>query len=364
MSGIFEIRDSGFMDTSAQRHHDNAPDTDDAANPVLAEVTRGDTVESRHRGAFAVVDAAGRVALSAGDVERAIYARSAIKPIQALALIETGAAAAFALSDREIALACASHNGEPCHVDALRAWLGRLGLGEPDLVCGAAQTDDAPAQDRPLDRSRRGPLHDNCSGKHAGFLTVAKHLGHPTAGYHRFDHPVQQRVQGVLEQMSGLDLGAAPRGIDGCGIPAIAMPLGNIALAMARLADPADQPDTRQDACARVRAAMAAEPYMVAGADRFCTRVMAITREAALIKTGAEGVYCGALPGLGLGIAVKVDDGARRAAELVMGALLCRLGILDETNGAPIADALEPAVKSRAGETVGTLRPGPGLAGG
>ncbi len=349
------------MDTGAQRQSETASDADDAANPVLAEITRGDTVESRHRGAFAVVDAAGGVALSAGDIERPVFPRSAIKPIQALPLIETGAAAAFALGDREIALACASHNGEPCHVDAVRAWLGRLGLGERDLVCGTPQTDEAAARDRPLERSRRGKLHDNCSGKHAGFLTVAMHLGHPTKGYHRFDHPVQQRVQGVLEQMSGLDLGAAPRGTDGCGIPALAMPLGNIALAMARLADPRDQPDARRDACARVRAAMAAEPYMVAGADRFCTRIMEVTGEAALIKTGAEGVYCGALPGLGLGIAVKLDDGAGRAAELVMGALLRRLGILDQANSAPIRDALEPAVKSRAGEMVGVIRPGPGL---
>ncbi len=205
-------------------------------------------------------------------------------------------------------------------------------------------------------------VHNNCSGKHAGFLSVARHLGHATKDYIRYEHPVQQLVLGILEQMTGLELGGAPRGIDGCGIPAIAMPLRNIALAMARLADPGDQPDARRDACARVRAAMAAEPYMVAGADRFCTRIMEVTGEAALIKTGAEGVYCGALPGLGLGIAVKLDDGARRAAELVMGALLRRLGILDQANSAPIRDALEPAVKSRAGEMVGVIRPGPGLA--
>ena len=317
------------------------------ANPVLAEVMRGDTVESRHRGALAVVDMGGHVALSAGDIEATVFARSAVKPIQALALIETGAADAFALTDREIALACASHNGEACHVDAVRAWLSRLGLGEDDLVCGTDPTGD------------KSPAHDNCSGKHTGFLTVAKHLGHPTDGYHRFDHPVQQRVLGVLEQMTGLDLGDAPRGTDGCGIPALAMPLGNIALSMARLADPADQPDVRQAACARVRAAMAAEPYMVAGKGRFCTRIMEVTGAAALIKTGAEGVYCGALAGMGLGIAVKIDDGARRAAELVMGALLRRLEILNDANSAPIRDALEPAVLNRGGEEVGVIRLGP-----
>ncbi len=347
------------MDTGGEGQRDKVARAGVAANPVLVEVMRGDTVESRHRGAFAVVDAAGRVVLSAGDVERVVFPRSAIKPIQALALIETGAADAFALTDKEIALACASHNGETCHVDTVRAWLDRLGLGEKDLVCGRRPAGQGAAPDRPLDRSRRGPLHDNCSGKHAGFLTVARHLGTPTMGYHRFDHAVQQRVLGVLEQMTGLDLGDAPRGTDGCGIPAIAMPLGNVALAMARLADPADQPDARQDASARIRAAMAAEPYMVAGADRFCTRIMEVTGRAALIKTGAEGVYCGALTGLGLGIAVKIDDGARRAAEMVMGGLLRRLGILDKANSATINDALEPVLHSRAGEAVGAIRLGP-----
>ncbi len=316
-------------------------------NPVLAEITRGDHVESRHRGAFAVVDALGRAVLSSGDVERPVYARSAIKPLQALPLIETGAADAFSLTEREIALACASHSGETCHVEAVQAWLAGIGCGEDDLVCGARPPDPG---------MEYQPAHDNCSGKHSGFLTVARHLGHPTKGYHRRDHPVQNHVLGVLEQMSGLDLGDAPRGIDGCGIPVIAMPLRNIALAMARLADPADQPDARQAACARIRSAMAAEPHMVAGEGRFCTRIMEVTREAALIKTGAEGVYCGALAHAGLGIAVKIDDGATRAAQVVMGALLLRLEILDDGNSEPIRDALEPTIYSRSGEAVGQMR--------
>jgi L-asparaginase II len=328
------------MDSSAGSA---AEDSAVTANPVLVEVRRGDMVESRHRAAFAVVDTDGHVVLSAGDVERQVYPRSAIKPIQALPLIETGAADAFDLTDVEIALACASHNGESCHVSAVRAWLDRIGLSERDLVCGA---------DPGRGRSRRGPAHDNCSGKHTGFLTVARHLGYPSEGYHRRDHAVQQRVLGVLEQMTGLDLDDAPRGIDGCGIPVIGIPLGNIALAMARLADPHDQPEGRQAACARICAAMAAEPFMVAGSGRFCTRVMEAVGPRAVVKTGAEGVYCAALPEHGLGVAIKADDGAPRAAEAAMAGVLRRLGIIGEAE----AYLLTQSVRNRVGLEVGQVR--------
>ncbi len=198
--------------------------------------------------------------------------------------------------------------------------------------------------------------HNNCSGKHAGFLTVARHLGVETAGYIKFEHPIQQRVLGILEQMTGLDLGRAPRGIDGCGIPTLGIPLGNLALAMARLGDPSDQPETRQAAAARLRRAVAAEPFMVAGTGRFCTRVMALTGERALVKTGAEGVYCAALPELGLGVALKVDDGATRAAELIMGRLLVALGVLSETEAEELGGVLEQPLHNRAGRVVGAVR--------
>ena len=349
------------MDTGTERHYGHGPARDaGAANPVLVEATRGELVESRHRAAFAVVDAAGRVVSSAGDIARPVYARSGLKPIQALPLVETGAAEAYDLSDAEIALACASHSGEPRHVDAVLAWLDRLGFGETDLVCGAQPAPQGGQRQTPGRPDKRGPAHDNCSGKHAGFITVAHHLGHPAAGYHRDDHPVQQRVRATLEQMAGLDLAAAPRGIDGCGIPVIAMPLTNIACAMARLADPTGQPDPRQAACATIRAAMAARPDMVGGKGRFDTRVMTVTGAAALIKGGAEGVYCGALAGPGLGIALKVDDGSGPAAAFVMGRLLCRLGVLDDAATATLDDALAPVLCDRSGAAVGRLRPGPG----
>lgn len=328
-----------------------------ADNPVVVEVTRGDMVESRHRAAYAVCDGEGRVILSGGDYQRPVYARSALKPIQAIALVETGAAEAVGLSDAEIALACASHSGEPRHVKTVAAWLARLGLSESDLECGPQLPPHA-ASAADLLRAGQEPnqLHNNCSGKHAGFLTVAKHLGWETKGYIRLEHPMQQRLLGILESMTGLDLSDAAKGFDGCGIPVIGIPLGNLALAMARFADPYDQPEARQAAVRRIARAMTAEPFMVAGSGRFCTEVMEATAGRALVKTGAEGVYCGALPAEGLGIALKVDDGATRAAENLMARLLSRLGVLDEASLARLSARLEEPLFNRAGREIGVVR--------
>ncbi len=327
------------------------------ANPVLVEATRGGMVESRHRAAVAVVDIEGRVILQAGEIEASVYPRSAIKPLQALALVESGAAEAFGLGAAELALACASHNGEPRHAETVGAWLARIGCSAEDLECGA----HLPYHQESLEALLRGgaapsALHNNCSGKHAGFLSVARHLGHPTEGYIRYDHPVQQQVLGILETLTGLDLSEAPRGIDGCGIPVLGMPLGNLALAMARFAQPDDQPEARRAACLRLQQALAAEPFMIAGSGRFCSRVIEATKGRALVKTGAEGVFCGALPELGLGFALKVDDGAGRAAEVACGRVLRRLGVIGETETAALAAVFQPTLFNRAGRAVGELR--------
>ena len=328
-----------------------------AANPLLVEVTRGDMVESRHRAVVAVVDSDGRVVMSAGDFERPVYPRSAIKPLQVIPLVESGAADAFSVSDAEIALACASHAGDPCHVDAVLAWLARIGGGVEDLECGIHLPYSDAASHALLRAGRKpSPAHNNCSGKHAGFLTLAKHLGVPLKGYIDYAHPVQQRILGALEVMTGLDLGPAPRGIDGCGIPVIGIPLGNLARAMACLADPRGQPEARQAACERISRAMAANPFMVSGNGRFCTRIIEATGGRALVKNGAEGVYCGALPDLGLGFALKVDDGADRAAEAITGRLLRRLEVIDDGLAGSLATILDPPITNRAGVEVGRVR--------
>lgn len=338
------------------------PDKTSLANdvkgdPILVEVTRGDMVESRHHASFAVCDSDGRVVLSAGDHERPVYARSSLKPLQALPLVETGAADAFSLSDAELAIACASHNGEQRHSETVAAWLERLGLSEADLECGAHLPYHEPTAFKMIREGEEpSQLHNNCSGKHTGFLSIAKHLGYPTKGYIRLEHPVQQRILGVLEVMTGLDLSGAPKGIDGCGIPVIGMPLGNIALAMARFADPNDQPEERQAAAKRIGQAIANEPFMVAGSGGFCTEIMTATKGKALIKTGAEGFFCGAVPDLGLGIALKIDDGATRAAENLVARLLHHLKVLDEKALADLTRPLEAPIRNRVGREVGVVR--------
>ena len=329
------------------------------ANPIVVEVTRGDMIESRHRAAIAVVAPDGKVVRAWGDIERPVYGRSALKPLQALPLIETGAADRYGVSVAEIALACASHNGEPRHVELVTQWLARIGCGAADLECGS----HAPYHEASLAallKAGRKPdaVYNNCSGKHTGFLCTARHLGERTDGYIRYEHPVQQRILGVLEQMTGQRLSEAPRGIDGCGIPVIGIPLGNMAMAMARLADPDDHvPPARAAAARRILSAMASEPFLVAGTGRFCTRVMEIVGAKIVLKTGAEGVYAAALPTLGLGVALKVDDGAGRAAEVAMGRVLRELKLLTADEEKALADILTPPVLNRVGRETGRICP-------
>jgi L-asparaginase II len=324
--------------------------------PIIIDVTRGGLVESRHQVHGAVVDAHGGVVRAWGDHALPIYGRSAIKPLLALLLVESGAADKFQLSEREIALATASHNGEPGHVDTVLSWLGRIGLSGDDLECGP----QAPRMEADLHNmhvANRKPIRaqNNCSGKHSGFLTAARHLGFPTKGYIQYEHPVQQRLLGILEQMSGCDLTGVPRGIDGCGIPTIAFPIANHAFAMAQMADPHHLPEARAAASRRILHAMTAEPWYVAGTDRFCTTVMRVTGAKAAIKAGAEGVYIGALPELGLGICVKAADGAGRAAEVAMGAVLRHLGVIDDAMAEKLSGVLRPEIRNWAGTAIGKI---------
>ena len=324
---------------------------------AIIEVTRGLMAESRHRVRMVVADPAGRVLDHWGDVDHRVYPRSAIKPIQALPIVESGAAAAFGLTDTELALACASHNGEPVHVDAVAAWLGRIGCNAADLECGAHRPkDEEAAHALRLRGEAPTALHNNCSGKHAGFLTTARHRNEPTAGYTAYAHPVQQRLLGVLEQITAQDLADAPRAADGCSIPTIAVPLGGLAVAMARMATLTQVPDHRAAAIERIRRAWGGEPYLVAGRDRFDTVMMTATSGRVLVKQGAEGMSCACLPDLGLGIALKVEDGAQRAAHVAMGALLRGLGAVDDRAWATISDFVQPEIRTRRGAAVGTIR--------
>jgi len=329
-----------------------------AANPLAVDVTRGDMVESRHRAAVAVVDAAGRTVGAWGDVARPVYGRSAMKPLQALPLIETGAAERYGLGLVELALAAASHNGEPRHVELVSALLARIGCGAGDLECGAHWPLHPPTAEALMRAGGEpGAVHNNCSGQHAGFLATARHLGEPTKGYADFGHPVQLRVQRVLEEMTDLDLAAAPRGIDGCGIPVIGIPLHNMALAMARMADPSRLTRRRAEAARRILAAMTAEPFLVGGTDEFASALMTALGPGVVVKGGAEGVFTAALADRGIGIALKVDDGATRAAQVALGRVLSSLGVLSDEQQRRLAGLLAPPVVNRAMAEVGRVHP-------
>lgn len=330
-------------------------------NPVLVEATRGDMVESLHRGAIAVVQANGQTILTVGDTHRLVYPRSAIKPLQAIYAVESGAAEAFNLTDVELALACASHNGEPKHVSRVRAWLTRLGLAEEALECGAhAPRREADWAALVEEKLSPGPAHNNCSGKHCGFLSSARHLGLATEGYILKEHPIQQAVLGLIGEMADFSLDDTPSGIDGCGIPVAGIPLESLATAFACFATGTRLDAKRQAAAQRIYQAMAREPFMVAGSERWCTRAMQAGNGAFIVKTGAEGVYCGAVPAARVGIALKIDDGASRAAECAMGAVLSGLGCLTKEQS---SDLVGSAILNVAGKKVGRVQPTPEMAG-
>jgi L-asparaginase II len=329
------------------------------SNPVVVEVLRGERVESAHRGAGAVVDADGRIAYAFGDVDRPIYPRSAVKALQALPLIESGAADRLGLTEAEIALACASHAGEEAHVAVASAMLAKAGRDAGALECGAHWPSGEKAA---WALARRGgtpsALHNNCSGKHAGFICLACAEGIDPANYVSPDHAVQRAVTAALADMAGVALGPENRAIDGCSIPAYAIPLRALALGFARFATGQGLPSERARAAARVRAAVAANPAMVAGEGRFDTEVMALFGARVFAKTGAEGVWCASLPDLGLGFAVKADDGAKRAAQTMIVALLARFGGFGEA----LDRFAAPPLLNWNGIAVGAMRPAGALA--
>lgn len=326
------------------------------APAVLAEVLRGDHVESRHRGHAVVCDARGEVIAAWGDPDAPIFPRSSCKMLQALPLLESGAGAD--LSSERLALACASHSGAGMHVSRVAAWLDALGLGERDLRCGTQVPDDAAERHRLRDTGESPcQLHNNCSGKHAGFLMLNRHLGGGPE-YVDFDHPVQVAARAAFEEMCGAPIRGW--GVDGCSAPAFMTTLRGFGTAMARMADPAGLGRAREDAARRLVAAMAEHSLLVAGDGRACSELMAAMPGGVAVKTGAEAVFAAILPGRGLGVALKVEDGGTRGSECAIAALLVRLGALEP--GHPAAQRrLAAPILSRRGATVGAIRPADGL---
>lgn len=326
-------------------------------NPVTVEVTRGQLVESRHRGLAVVVDAEGKILFSAGDIEAGVFPRSACKAMQALPLVESGAADAYGFGNRELALACSSHSGEPDHVATAAAMLKAAGRDERILECGAHWSSHQPVlidQARTLDKPNA--LHNNCSGKHSGFVCTCVHTGEDPRGYAGFDHPLQQAIRAIMSDLTGAVLSRDNCGTDGCSIPTYAVPLIGLARGFGKLATGRGLEPIRAAAARRLIDACMAEPFYVAGTKRFCTKLMQVAPGKIFAKTGAEGVFCAILPEKGLSFAVKCEDGATRAAEAMIAALLARHFEKDSEEQAALMKLAHHGMTNWNGLAVGTVR--------
>lgn len=325
-------------------------------NPILIEVTRGPLVESVHRGTIAIADSAGQLVAQVGDVTHAVFPRSSIKALQCIPLVESGAADHFRFGAEDLALACGSHTGTEQHARLAASMLERVRLPESALGCGAHAPLGAGAA-KALWRAGGEPtqFHNNCSGKHVGMLATAIHCGEPTADYWLPDHPVQKRVHDVLCELTGLELGADVQGIDGCSVPNWAMPVETIARVFAKFVTPGAFAGNRGDVVRRILEACWARPDLVAGKGRADTVVMTALPGRVYLKTGAEGVYAGGFPDLGLGFALKIDDGTTRASAGTAVALV--EAVIPEARGL----MSRKLIKSWRGAVAGEIRAAPTL---
>lgn len=326
---------------------------------VLLEITRGPLVEEVQRGHLAIVDAGGRMLASVGHPAHAVtYWRSSAKPFQAMAIVSSGAAAAFGFTSEDLAICAASHNAEAVHTEHVARVLSLIGCEPTDLQCGTHPPLDQ-ATAAALQRSGTAPnvLHSNCSGKHAGMLAVAKQLGAPIASYREPSHPVQRVILETIARFAGLNPDEIVIGVDGCGVPCFGLSVERMALAFARLMRPDGLSVGDQLAAIAIRDAMTAHPHLVAGTGRVDTDLMRVARGRVLLKGGASGVLC-AGAARGIGVAVKLESGPRQpgsASPIVIEALR-RLGALDDDDVAALVAHALPAVKSVSGEVVGETR--------
>jgi len=322
-------------------------------------VDRGGHPESCHEGALVVTDDAGEVRLSWGDPSVPVFVRSSLKMIQALPVVETGAADAFALEPADLAVCCASHSGEPFHVRAVRGILERAGVDEGLLHCGPHAPIHAESA-RELVRSGREPLpvHNNCSGKHAGMLASSARAGWDPVTYWRPEHPLQRRIRATLAELAAVPEESIAHGVDGCGVPAFRLPLERFAQALARFAAGGDAARGHGEATARIFAAMSRHPEMVGGTGRFCTDLPRACGRPLLAKGGAEGVYVAAWredSGRGAALAVKAASGDERSRDFIVADVLHRIGILDDEGIARLARFHAAPLRNHAGDAVGRL---------
>jgi len=324
-------------------------------NPLQIDVMRGKAVESQHLVDIALCDGQGRLMLSYGNAEAVIFPRSAIKPLQALAVIDalSKAGELESLSDEEIAVLCASHNGEQKHVDIVGKLLDRFGISHDRLVCGAHWSLHQPTLiSQVRERNLPDKIYNNCSGKHAGMLILAHLSGHDTDQYGDWQHPVQRRMIQIMNQLTECDILSFPHGIDGCGAPAYSAPLRSWARAFALFAGGGTLEGWLADGCRTLSQAIARAPFMIAGSGRCCSAVNQAYAGEITVKVGAEGVYGIAFNSLGLGGMLKVRDGNTRAAEAGLGHLLSALGISQPEE---LSEFFAPTLNNWAGTQVGRI---------
>jgi L-asparaginase II len=330
------------------------------AAPPLVEVTRGEEIESLHRGVVVVADASGRMVKGIGNSEFVTFLRSAAKPLQLIPLLESGAAARFGFTDRELAVIAGSHNGEDFHLQAVASILAKIGLSAEALHCGIHYPFDRIASQR-LREAKEGPsvLHNNCSGKHAGMLALALHKGHSIEDYERPGHPVQQAILQNIADFAGMEPRKVILAVDGCGAPTFALPLRRVALAYARLVDPRGFPPSRREACRRVVQAMRSHPEMIGGSTgRLETELMRLKPNTLVAKAGAEGYFALGISREegGWGIAMKIEDGSPRGRNPVVIEALYQLGFLKREDLKRLSIYYRPPVKNRHGRVVGEIR--------
>lgn len=316
-------------------------------------VSRGDETESVHRVDAVLVGRSPGEEARFGDPDRLAFWRSAFKPFQALPLVEDGVAGALGWSSRELALAAASHAGTPVHVELAAAMLASAGLSPDDLECGAHPPYDRESAEAVLrEGGQYGPLHNNCSGKHAGMLALAAHHGWPTRGYIEAEHPVQARIRESLGRWLDVEPDSLDWARDGCGVPTAFLSLRQMARAYARLGRAAA---AGEEAPTRIVGAMTRHPELVGGPDRAGTRIMRAAGGRLLAKEGAEGVFCAAAPGQGWGLALKVADGAGRAAAPALLAVLAALDLATPGELEALEDVARPSVRNVVGVEVGVV---------
>ena len=326
-------------------------------SPLTVHVYRGETVESSHAVHCMVMDKDGDILESWGDRERLVSPRSSLKPLQTIPLVESGALDAFNLGAEEIALACASHNAEPVHIEKVAAWLERIGLSVDDLECGGHLSLN---KERAHEMIRNGEemtgLLSDCSGKHTGMLTTARHQGHAIENYVAFDHPVQKQIFETISEMADYDVSGGACGTDGCSAPNPAIPLRNLTRAFTRLANPEALSDARAAACRRIVKAMAEHPYLLAGKDRFNTILIEESQGNIICKLGAEGNYMALVRDKGLVIYLKTEDGAlERASHPVLGAVLNKFNAIDAQTDEAVSRFTQPVLKNWKGLEIGKI---------